>query len=91
MYSHREPSSLAKRYVGDCQTREDVTRRGSREVSGGIFLSTISRVVSNILSVFWRIFIVKICSHGGISEVFGLHGELLEGITSKSAVISHVS
>jgi radical SAM superfamily enzyme YgiQ (UPF0313 family) len=40
--------------------------------------------VRRVLSDFLRIFIVRICSHGGTKEVLGLHGEVLEGINSKS-------
>ena len=60
------------------------------DVSTSGFLRIISRVVSTVVFDFWRIFIVRIWSHVGIVEVFGLQGSFVH-VSGKSEVISHVS
>lgn len=64
-YSIREVSSLERRYVGDCQTKVDVTRSGSIDVSIGEFLRVITRVVTTAESIFERIWIVRVWSQTG--------------------------
>lgn len=89
MYSISEVSSLEKRYVGDCQVRADVIRRGSMEVSIIGFLRRISRVVRRELSDLFNIFIVTIWSQTGTIELFGLQESSVNS-SGKSAVISQI-
>ncbi len=89
VYSDSVISSFCRRYVGDCQVSKEVTLRGSIDVSMGVFFKVISRVVRILLVAFSRSWMVRIWSHIGTREVFGLQASNV-GINSKSAVIKHV-
>ncbi len=65
------------------------TRVGSIELFSRILLIDISSIFMTFSVFFSIIFMTRVCTHIGTTEVLGLHGSVV-GISSKSEDISQV-